>query len=241
MLKSVKYMKYKIYIASIHAGKKAAGEQAAREHHAAHYQDRLLEEIIVDARKYPEVVSGKRRRSISPVALSGYTLIEEACLLRVEQVSERLRNEGQSTSQPDVQRLIVAQESGMKVNNIREWRRKGVVNDLTIAAVRDLDNPQQPTVMAVSDGIRVRLRDFMQTILTNTLSHVTFGLVEPVTIGHVVQKRLAKKHIQVDHQDWYASYDASDERHRLICNESRAYYIAQASVRAVLKLPGPVS
>ncbi len=211
--------KYQVHAPSVQSGKVGGAKEGARAYQRKHYPDTPTIAIELDARKFP---SGEGQpRPEQPIAVNGYREIEEAVDARIAQFDEALALEGDGPKE-GVIRLTVAQESGVHIDFTDPDHT--VTEDVTVCKVKNLDTGE--VSKDISDPVPVLPEDVERVVM------LILSGVMSTTIGKVVQERLAKKGIQVDHQDWYVQYDAPNNDNPQTKNKPRAYYIKQASKRA---------
>lgn len=203
-------MRYEVHVPSTYQGKKQGAEEAVKTYHAEHFPEEPAE-VVVEGRKYPSG-SGTPRPE-QPFSITGFSAVEEAARERVAQVEAKLADEGDTEPRAGVRRLVIAPESGLKVN----LRQLGVY-DHTVTVAKDLDTGD--TSVGVSDGVRFPLRDVIATALRK-------GGFREHTVGETYTQRMARRGITVDKQDPYVSMG----------HQSRYVFLEQSAKRAMAGFP----
>lgn len=171
--------------------------------------------VPADVSLHSMSLSEDGKRATQPVAIFGYRGIRRAAEVRIAQMELQL---GSYTPKTDVEELVVAQESGLKVNSPLFWLTRGFTCEATVAVIKDRRTGVQ--VDGVSPGVKVRLCD-IPALMNDDRFVVWHGVIEQAL------KRQGRTET-VDDIDWYQQYDAG--------SPSRADCIAEATRRAVNKL-----
>jgi hypothetical protein len=202
-------MIYEVHVPSTYVGKVAGAEQAVRKKHNTTQPEEPIE-VKIDFRKFPSGAGTKRPEQ--PFAVGNLNNVIDAANERVAQVEATLQEEGDTTPKPNTRRLIVAQESGLKLNLLKLG-----VFDHTVAVVKDLDTGDTGT--GISDGVRFPIRDVIATAMMK-------GGFREHTVGETFAKRMARRGIEVNKQNPYPAMG----------HKSRDIFIAQATDLATQQL-----
>lgn len=202
-------MKYEVYVPSTYSGKVTGAETAVSRYHERIFGDKPMELKVV-SRKFPSGAGTPRPEQ--PFSIGNLDNVVSAAHERVAQIEEALREDG-VTSTADNQRLVVAQESGLRL----DLKRVGVY-DHTVAVVKDLES--EDTATGISEGVRFPTRDVVRTVFRR-------GGFRDNTVGDTFARRMAKEGEVVNRQDPYPAMG----------HASRDTFILQATEKAMQQLP----